>query len=410
MQGRYRSKYIVVMPLLLLIIIIPITSRISIPSLLLHAQAEKVSPSFTRQEVNDEINDLKQFAGMENSNSSREKTNDYNNNNNNKNSLSGSVDIQRISYSSDGNFLNATLWLGGNGVKENPLSYGAKMVAYGMVIDADNNEKTGKSGFDYQVEIQWNNGTWHRTSLEWGSDNSYRILDVDQNYSGFLRNNQNYVLLSLDLNTLVSPQNYKLMFYSTAFYGKSNFMYDLSSLIDIPPPQYSISTIPNPLVLRQGEQKIVGVQLKSSTGVIPEVTNFTIKEHQSNIDVNFNPDKANISSFSVEPAPFMIAALKEAQIGQYTIPLLANISTGSSFPLNVFFGHFNATISTKGSKAVPTNLTISVVEPLSMQEQVKDFWSTYGPLITLMGAGFAGSVSTYVFDRLRKRKERNDLR
>jgi hypothetical protein len=89
--------------------------------------------------------------------------------------------------------------------------------------------------------------------------------------------------------------------------------------------------------------------------------------------VIFNPDKTNVSSFSVEPAPFKIAALKEAQIGQYTIPLLANISTGSSFPLNVFFGHFNATISTKGSKAIPTNLTISVVEPLSMQEQVKDF-------------------------------------
>jgi hypothetical protein len=112
----------------------------------------------------------------------------------------------------------------------------------------------------------------------------------------------------------------------------------------------------------------------------------------------------------IEPAPFIVAALEKAQIGQYSIPLLANISTGSSFPLNIFFGHFNATLSTKGSKAVPTNFTISVVEPLSIQEQVKDFWSVYGPLISLIGAGFAGSVSTYVFDRLRKRKERNELR
>jgi len=406
MQGQFRSKYIVVMPLLLFIIIIIMTSRISIPLLLLHAQAENVSPSFARQEVNDEIHDLKQFAGIEDSNNSREKTNDYSNNN----SLSEAVDIQRISYSSDGNFLNATLWLGGSGVKENPLSYGANMMAYGMVIDADNNEKTGKAGFDYQVEIQWSNGTWHRTFLEWGSDNSYRILNVDQNYSGFFRNNQNYVLLYLDLNTIVTPRNYKLMFYSTALYGKSNFIYDLGSIIDIPQPQYNVLTIPNPVVLRQGEQKIIGVQLKSTTGSIPQVINFTVEEHQSNIDVNFNPDKANVSSFGVEPAPFMIAAPKEAQIGQYTIPLLANVSTGSSFPLNVFFGHLNATISTKGSKAVPTNLTISVLEPVSMQEQVKDFWSVYGPLITLMGAGFAGSVSTYVFDRLRKRKERNELR
>ncbi len=397
MQGHFASKYSIIMPLLLflIIILIMITARISTPQ----AQAENVSPSFARQQVNDEIHDVKQFAGMEKNSNNASQINNY------KNLLSESIDIQRISYSSDRNFLNATLWLGGKGVKENPSSYGANMVAYGMVIDADNNEKTGKAGFDYQVEIQWGNGTWHRTSLEWGSDNSYRILNVDQNYSGFFRNNQNYVLLSLNLSTIVSPQSYKLMFYSTALYGKSNFIYDLSSLIDIPPPEYNILSTPNPVVLRQGEQKVVGVQLKSTTGVIPQVINFTVDEHQSNIAVNFNPDKANVSSFGVEPEPFSIAVQKEAQIGQYTIPLLANISTGSSFPLNVFFGHLNATISTKGYKAVPTNLTISVVEPLSIQEQVKDFWSAYGPLITLIGAGFAGSISTYIFDRLRKRKE-----
>jgi hypothetical protein len=397
MRGHLGSKYI--MPLLFIILLI--TAGIFVP-FLLYAQGENTSPSFPRQEVNDEIHDVKQFVGIENDGQKRD---DYN-----KNPLSESVDIQRISYSSDGNFLNGTLWVGGSGVKENPSLYGASGLAYGMLIDADNNEKTGKAGFDYQVEIQWSNGTWRKTSLEWSSDNNYRILNVDQNDSGFFRNNQNYVLLSLDLNTIVSPHNYKLMFYSTVVYGKSNFIYDLSSIIDIPPPQYTVLTLPNPVVLRQGEQKIIGVQLRSTTGSIPQLINFIVEEHQSNIDVDFNPDKLNISSFGVEPAPFKIAPLKNAQIGQYTIPLLANISTGSFFPLNVFFGHFNATISTKGSKAIPTNLTISVIEPLSIQEQVKDFWSIYGPLVSLIGAGFAGSVSTYVFDHLRKRKESKNLR
>jgi hypothetical protein len=398
MRGHLGSKYI--MPLLFIIFLI-ITAGIFVP-LLLYTQAEKASPSFSRQEINDEIHDVKQIVGIENNSQKRD--------NYNKNPLYESVDIQRISYSSDGNFLNGTLWVGGSGVKENPSLYGANVLAYGMLIDADNNEKTGKAGFDYQVEIQWSNGTWHKTSLEWSSDNNYRILNVTQNNNGFFKNNQNYVLLSLDLNIIVSPHNYKLMFYSTAMYGKSIFIYDLSSFIDIPPPQYTVLTLPNPLVLRQGEQKIIGVQLKSTTGSIPELINFIIEEHQSNIDVDFNPDKLNISSFGVEPAPFKITLLKNAQIGQYTIPLLANISTGSFFPLNVFFGDINATISTKGSKAVPTNLTISVIEPVSIQEQVKDFWSIYGPLISLIGAGFAGSVSTYVFDHLKKRKESKNLR
>ena len=395
MRGHLGSKCI--MPLLFILFLI-ITAGIFVP-LLLYTQAENASPSFPRQEVNDEIHDVKQIGN------NSQKRDNYN-----KNPLFESVDIQRISYSSDGNFLNGTLWVGGSGVKENPSLYGASVLAYGMLIDADNNAKTGKEGFDYQVEIQWRNGTWIRTSLEWGLDNNYRILNVTpQNNSSFFKNNQNYTLLSLDLNTIVSPHNYKLMFYSTAMYGKSNFIYDLSSLIDIPPPQYTVLTLPNPLVLRQGEQKIIGVQLKSTTGSIPELINFIIEEHQSNIDVDFNPDKLNISSFGVEPAPFKITLLKNAQIGQYTIPLLANISTGLDMP-NVFFGHFNATISTKGSKVVPTNLTISVIEPVSIQEQVKDFWSIYGPLISLIGAGFAGSVSTYVFDHLRKRKESKNLR
>jgi hypothetical protein len=360
----------------------------------LSEQTFSTSPSFARQEVNDETHDVKQFTGIQKENQKK----DYY-----ENLLS--IDIERISYSSDRNFLNATLWIGGSGVKENPSLYGAKMLAYGMLIDADNNQKTGKAGFDYQIEIQWSNGTWHRTLLEWASDNNYRILSVDQNYSDFFRNEQNYVLFSLDLNKIVSPPDYKLMFYSTLMYGKSNFLYDLSSLIDVPPPQYTLLTLPHPVVLRQGEQKIIGVQLKSNTGFIPEIINFIPEEHQSNIDVDFNPDKLNVSSFGVEPAPFRIAVSENAQIGQYTIPLVSNISTGAAFPLSVFFGQFNATVSTRGSRTVPTNLTISVIEPLSIQDQVKDFWITYGSLISVVAAGFAGAIATYVLDRLRKRRE-----
>ena len=388
MRRRVLSKCI--LPLLVTFLIV---IGIFIP-FFLSEETFSTSLSFARQEVNDEIHDVKQFTGIQKENQKR----DYY-----KNLLS--IDIERISYSSDRNFLNATLWIGGGGVKENPSLYGAKMLAYGMLIDADNNQKTGKAGFDYQIEIQWSNGTWHRTLLEWASDNNYRILSVDQNYSDFFRNEQNYVLFSLDLNKIVSPPDYKLMFYSTLMYGKSNFLYDLSSLIDVPPPQYTLLALPHPVVLRQGEQKIIGVQLKSNTGFIPEIINFIPEEHQSNIDVDFNPDKLNVSSFGVEPAPFRIAVSENAQIGQYTIPLVSNISTGSAFPLSVFFGQFNATISTQGSKAVPTNLTISVIEPLSIQEQVRDFWITYGSLISVVAAGFAGAIATYVLDRLRKRRE-----
>jgi hypothetical protein len=61
MRGHLGSKYI--MPLLLIILLI--TAGIFVP-LPLYAQGEIASPSFLRQEVNDEIHDVKQFVGIEN--------------------------------------------------------------------------------------------------------------------------------------------------------------------------------------------------------------------------------------------------------------------------------------------------------------------------------------------------------
>ena len=51
------------MPLLFIILLI--TAGIFVP-LPLYAQGENASPSFLRQEVNDEIHDVKQFVGIEN--------------------------------------------------------------------------------------------------------------------------------------------------------------------------------------------------------------------------------------------------------------------------------------------------------------------------------------------------------
>lgn len=68
---------------------------------------------------------------------------------------SSNTDILAINYFSDGQFLNATLWL--NGPVGNPPNNDNDR-AYGMLIDADSNNKTGWEGIDYQVEINGQNG------------------------------------------------------------------------------------------------------------------------------------------------------------------------------------------------------------------------------------------------------------
>jgi len=36
---------------------------------------------------------------------------------------------------------------------------------------------------------------------------------------------------------------------------------------------------------------------------------------------------------------------------------------------------------------------------------IKDFWSSYGTLVSLIAAGFVGGFSTYIFDYVRSRKK-----
>ena len=104
--------------------------------------------SFPRQEVNSATRNIIQFDKKLHTQTKAT----YNQ------PLDKSAIIQRITYFSDGKTLNATLWMGG-GIKHDPSIYGASIVAYGVLIDIDNNNATGKYGVDYQKEIQWNSHT-----------------------------------------------------------------------------------------------------------------------------------------------------------------------------------------------------------------------------------------------------------
>jgi hypothetical protein len=221
------------------------------------------------------------------------------------------------------------------------------------------------------------------------------------------------VLVSVNLDEILSPNLYRAMFYAGYVYNNSDMKIDLSPWIDMSPPVYSISTLPNPIIVRQGEQKIIGAQLKSTTGFVQNVIEFMPVENYSSIELEFIRDNLNKSSSGIEPAPFKIEVPNNAQVGQYIIPIRANISTGSTFPYYKFIEISNMNlpsnsteILTKGHKIASANLTISVVEPLSIEEQLKDFWSVYGGPINLTLAGLAGGLSTYLIDSLKSRKKK----
>ena len=324
--------------------------------------------------------------------------------------LDKSAIIQRITYFSDGKTLNATLWMAG-GIKHDPSIYGASIMAYGALIDIDNNNATGKYGVDYQKEIQWNSRdkTWNTILFEYSSPSLFRTLDIRKNYTGFFKEDERYILLPLNLGSITSPSKFRLIYYAVLIYNNnSKIILDLTSWINIPPEHFTIFTLPSNIVMSQGEQKDIGIQLKSNEENTPQSANYSPAQVAGSVKVEFNPNKLNVSSFGIAPAPFRITVSPDAEIGQHTIPISLNISKGSIFPSKALINisNFNLPVTAKNYVTGNANLTLSVIEPPTLGERIKDFWNTYGSPISLVGAGFAGAFSTYVFDHIRSRKER----
>jgi hypothetical protein len=121
---------------------------------------------------------------------------------------------------------------------------------------------------------------------------------------------------------------------------------------------------------------------------MPSRTNYAVSfipsQNYSSIKVLFNPDKLNAFSFGIATAPLSIQVPSNAQIGQYIIPILVNMSACSIFSSKfIQLANVNLLSPTQGYITTNANLTMSVVEPPSVNERVKDFWSTYGSLVSL---------------------------
>jgi hypothetical protein len=356
-------------------------------------------PQFSRQEINSGIRDGIQIS----EHLPIQILTDY------KSPLDLSTDIQKVTYYSDGKYLNATLWLGNKTITD-PAKFGTVVLLYGALFDIDKNPGTGKFGVDFQHEIQWNNYSkqWNNFIIERPSKDYFRTVFSQENYTD-IQDDVNFVLMSQDLKHLTLPEHFKVLYYTVAIYNNTKTIVDMTSWIDIPPPQYTFSTIPDTIVLSPGEQKDIGIQLESSEGINPEVIDYIqLENNESLVKVILNPNNLNFSSFSSDlPAPFRIIVPSDSQVGKYKIPFLVNVSQGSIFPSGfIEIPNFNLSISGKSFSTVNSNLTVTVIEPPAFDDKVREFWSTYGPIISLVTAGFVGGISTYVMDKIRNRNKK----
>jgi hypothetical protein len=338
-----------------------------------------------------------------------------------------SIDIDRVSYFSDGKVLNATIWLRTPGLSHSFLPPENFPLNFGINVDVNPNPAIGVGGVDYHKEVAnylifdlpinntENKNSWIEDTHETISYGPHRYLKVsEQNYNYtrvlHLQAEKAYGVyhlpLSLDLTAIASPDKYKVLFYTLSSSSDQNRITDFTSWIDIPPPTFVMSTSPSTIELRPGDSKDIGAILKSTGGSVHRVADYTMLENESGIQVMPEVEKLNRSAIGVEPVSFHLEAPQNIQTGEYAIPIMANVSTGSAIP-SEFMGvkRYNSSIPTESFVTTVANLTIRILEPFSPSERFREIWDTYGGFISLVGGGFAAGFSALLFDRLKNRKQ-----
>jgi len=327
---------------------------------------------------------------------------------------SGYANIHAVDYSSDGKTLEATLWLASNSKNASIYNQPFKKIKYGMLIAIVSlPQNSGYNGANYNFYIEAVNGKWSEYLYQLSSTGASALIESKINHTesfGGPTIGPGYVKLRLDLNSIHSPGNYGLSFY-TAESFKSNEVRDFTNWVAIPPPTISVVSHPKDIIIRQGEQRLISAEIQ--TPFSNNVTNIAFDN-----GTYFSSGGFRVSTQKIQPPLFNVEVSPQSPIGIYTVPFTATLliqTTSSKLPM------LNDTVTGfvdpefKVSKKYPTigyitgsaNLTIDVIPPLTVNERFMAFWVAYGTPIVILAGGAVGAFSTFIIDYLKNRRDTN---
>jgi hypothetical protein len=235
------------------------------------------------------------------------------------------------------------------------------------------------------------------------------LRKLKDSHTGLFKGEKKYTDLSLNLSSVTYPDRYSLLFYTQYIFikdGRLCAVSDISSEVSVPPPEFTVSTSPNNIELRPGEEKTIRFQIKSDTAFKSEAS-FTTNQ-TDDIRLNVSPKKMSIPPNGLATSHLHIGISDNAQPFEYILPLSANMSiiTGSKIRGNVV--NDIATNSVRANITENSNLTLTVLPPLRPDEQLNNFvnaWITpVGGMWTLL-AGIAAVIGPLVVRLYAKQKQ-----
>jgi hypothetical protein len=388
-KSIFINLYVIIIILFLLLLIL---------TLYAFHKALALSPRFQIQETNNEDHKLVLTYGNSEAMKDIARESNY-------------TDMLAVDYLSNGKTLDATFWFKGltpdlASIYNEPF----RKVAYGMLIDADPDAKTGYNGADYDYYVLAADGKLTAYLYQLSLTGGYRLLNHTE--ASFNSTGPNYVHLSLDLSSINYPSKYDVLFY-TAESFKSNEVREYTDWVNIPPLKLYMTTLPSNILIRQGQEQLIPARVVSSSGFpLESIINVTV----NNLYVGFNSSELHLTIQRIQPPLFKITVPQQTAVGTYTVPLIVKIREPSVATItkpissNLRGGmvdqvQLSKKYPTVGSITLPVNLTITVIPPSALSDQFKDFWGVYGQFIGIFAGGFVGAASVELFNRRKKRQE-----
>lgn len=303
------------------------------------------------------------------------------------------TDITSVDYFSDGKALNATLWLLFP-FKENPP---INEVDYGMFIDADFNSKTGYGGIDYKVEMQWKNESksWDKVIETWSRNGKERTIAIYPNMSNFFEKEKNYVTVSVDLQKILYPQKYKVLFYADFRRDDGILISDITRWIAVPPLELDISTIPRSIELYQGISDNIQVQINSTEGYAPKI-NLTLENKPRETFFDYDSDEITLPSYGITTIPMKVTPTKDEMLGPRTF----YVTVKSNFPPDEI-------IKVQGIPVPPENVIKRSAVLLTIKpepdffDKIQMSWGKVGDFAQFIYGIIAG-LSPFIYQQIRK--------
>jgi hypothetical protein len=218
---------------------------------------------------------------------------------------------------------------------------------------------------------------------------------------------------------MLAPEKYKVVFYGEVRKEDDGALRtDFTRMIAVPPLELSLSISPDIVELRKGEEKTIEVKISTVQGYEPTV-NLHARSQSDSIIVDFTGNDTTsipisslrIPSYGVATTPMSITTSEDASTGPYTLFIFAN----SSFPPEelirppssqeiVNSDFLPSSVKTIENIFSDSTVLLTVQEPLTIVDNISDFWNKIGSPISFVYGVLAGLIP-WVYSKVRDYKK-----